>query len=106
MNLQVSLLHRHASRSRPRGANGRANPPSSPGAAGARRWSVKVTSLFASHHGFAISRRPTVNPDHVQPTDFDHADQLIHHGLLSARQVLDAAPTTGRTRRRSASKAV
>jgi NTE family protein len=35
---------------------------------------------------------PAVNPGHVQPTDFDHADQLIGAGLQAARIALNAQP--------------
>jgi NTE family protein len=31
---------------------------------------------------------PAANPDHVLPTDFDHARELIDHGLLAARRAL------------------
>jgi hypothetical protein len=58
MTRQSSLVHQHVSRSGPRQANGAAHPLSSPGAVGARRWSVKVANLFAAHYGFAISRKP------------------------------------------------
>jgi hypothetical protein len=58
MTHQSSLVHRHVSRSGPRQANGDAQP-SSPGAVGARRWSVKVANPIASHYGFAISRKPS-----------------------------------------------
>ena len=56
MTHQAFLVHRHVSRSGARQAKGDADPPSSPGAVGARRWSVKVANLIASHYGFA--RKP------------------------------------------------
>jgi hypothetical protein len=55
MTHQALLVHRHVSQSGPR-QKGDAHPPSSPGAAGARRSSVKVANLIASH--YAISRKP------------------------------------------------
>lgn len=45
---------------------------------------------------------PGANPEHILPTDFDHAEELIHHGLLAARQALDDGPTRASTRRRRA----
>jgi hypothetical protein len=56
MTHQAFLVHRHVSRSGPRQAKGDADAPSSPGAVGARRWSVKVAALIASQ--YAISRKP------------------------------------------------
>jgi hypothetical protein len=53
-----SFLVRHVSRSDPHQAKADADPPSSPRAVGARRQSVKVANLIASHYGFAISRKP------------------------------------------------
>ena len=35
---------------------------------------------------------PAVNPQHIQPTDFDHADRLIGGALQGARTALDAIP--------------
>jgi hypothetical protein len=35
---------------------------------------------------------PAVNPERIQPTDFDHAGRLIRQALTAARAVLDAAP--------------
>jgi NTE family protein len=49
---------------------------------------------------------PAANPEHVLPTDFGHAEELIHHGLLAARQVLARGPTRASTRRRRAMSAV
>lgn len=45
---------------------------------------------------------PAANPEHVLPTDFTHADELIHHGLLAARQALDERPTRASNQRRRA----
>jgi hypothetical protein len=58
MTHQGFRVHRHVSRSGPGQAKGDADRPSSPGRVGARRWSVKVEDLIASHYGFAISREP------------------------------------------------
>jgi hypothetical protein len=55
---QAFLVHRHLLRSGSRQANGHADPPSSLGAVGGRRWSVKVANLIASQYGFAISGKP------------------------------------------------
>jgi hypothetical protein len=55
---QASLVHRHVSRSGPRQAKGDAGPPASPGAVSARRETLKVANLIASHYGFAISGKP------------------------------------------------
>ena len=43
---------------------------------------------------------PAANESHVQPSDFDHASELIAEALASARQLLDDAerPLTGRAR--------
>lgn len=49
---------------------------------------------------------PAANPQHVLPTDFGHADELIRHGLRAARQVLGARPTRASTRVRLAMSAV
>jgi hypothetical protein len=35
---------------------------------------------------------PAANPQHVQPTDFDHSSCLIGQALAAARAVLDARP--------------
>jgi hypothetical protein len=35
---------------------------------------------------------PAVNPDRIQPTDFDHASPLIRQALTAARAGLDVAP--------------
>jgi hypothetical protein len=59
MTHQSSLVQRHISRSGPRQAKGEVTPPSSPGAAVGRPWSVKVAHLITSHYGFAISRKPS-----------------------------------------------
>jgi NTE family protein len=45
---------------------------------------------------------PAANPEHVLPTDFDHADELIHHALLAARHALDEGPTRASIRSRRA----
>jgi NTE family protein len=37
---------------------------------------------------------PAVNPDRIQPTDFDHASRLTTQALIAARAVLDVAPAT------------
>jgi hypothetical protein len=58
MTYPAFLVHRHPLRSDPRQAKGDADPPSSPGAAGAMRGPVKVPNLIASHYGFAISGEP------------------------------------------------
>lgn len=39
---------------------------------------------------------PAANPTHIQPTDFDHADQLIDSALQAARTALDATPDRAR----------
>jgi NTE family protein len=49
---------------------------------------------------------PAANPEHVMPTDFDHAEQLIRHGLRAARQVLAEDPVSASTRLRQAMSAV
>jgi hypothetical protein len=51
------LVRRHLLRSGSVEAKGDAHPPPSPGAAGARRWSVKVANLIASQYGFEISAK-------------------------------------------------
>jgi NTE family protein len=35
---------------------------------------------------------PVVNPERIQPTDFDHASRLIGQALTAARAALDTAP--------------
>jgi hypothetical protein len=35
---------------------------------------------------------PAVNPERIQPTDFDHASRLIGQALTAARAALDTAP--------------
>jgi NTE family protein len=35
---------------------------------------------------------PVVNPERIQPTDFDHASRLIGQALTAARAALDVAP--------------
>jgi hypothetical protein len=35
---------------------------------------------------------PAANPEHIQPTDFDHADVLIRTALHAARTALKAMP--------------
>jgi NTE family protein len=35
---------------------------------------------------------PAVNPERIQPTDFDHASRLIGQALTAARAALDVAP--------------
>jgi NTE family protein len=54
--------------------------------------------LYASRAELIVL--PAANPEHVLPTDFGHAEELIHHALLAARQVLGEAPTTAFIRRR------
>jgi|SRR5450755_2513763 len=66
MTHQSFLLHRHVSRPAPRQANLEADPPTSPGAAGAMRGAVKVANLIASHYGFA--RKPQDTIEHDLPT--------------------------------------
>jgi NTE family protein len=39
---------------------------------------------------------PGVNPDRIQPTDFDHAGRLTRQALTAARAVLDGAPIAER----------
>jgi hypothetical protein len=58
MTPQAFLVHRHVLRSGSLQAKGDADPPSSPGPAGAMRQPVKVANLIASHYGLAISRKP------------------------------------------------
>jgi NTE family protein len=48
---------------------------------------------------------PAANPEHVLPTDFDHAEELIRHGLLAARQVLAGDPASASARRAPATRA-
>jgi hypothetical protein len=58
MTHRTLLVNRDVSRSGPRQAKGDGHPLSSPGAVGAKGWSVKVANLFAAHYGFAIARKP------------------------------------------------
>jgi hypothetical protein len=39
---------------------------------------------------------PAANPNHVQPTDFEHSSRLIGQALAAARAVLDARPFADR----------
>ena len=72
-----------------------------------------ITMLIAARDRANLSRQagaaeltvlPAANHQHLQPTDFDHADQLIRQGLASARRVLSSTfPVTPEERRRTES---
>jgi hypothetical protein len=72
MTQRAFLVHRHVSRSGPRHAKGNAHPLSSPGAPGARRETVKVANLIASHYGFAISGTPPGHADSAHAAPVGH----------------------------------
>jgi hypothetical protein len=57
MTYQGFQVHRRLARSDPRQPEA-ADPRSSPGTVGRRRWSVKVANLIASQYGFTISGKP------------------------------------------------
>lgn len=61
---------------------------------------VERANLARHAKAVELTVLPAANPKHVQPIDFNYAEELIRHGLTGARRALKNAPPAGADRRR------